>query len=138
MNRSCFIDSNLWLYVHLSDQDPDKRERLRPLLSDGSVRRVISTQVAAEVAANLVRKGRIPEPTVRMILTTMQQACDVVPVTVGTGIAASHLREAASLSYWDSLIVASALEAGCSELWSEDLQTDRVFAGRLRIINPIG
>jgi predicted nucleic acid-binding protein len=35
------------------------------------------------------------------------------------------------------LIIAAALEAGCSELWSEDLQAGRVIDGRLTIVNPL-
>ena len=50
----------------------------------------------------------------------------------GWTIAANH-----HFSYWDSLIVAFALESGCTELWSEDLQTGRVVEGRLTIVNPL-
>ena len=39
------------------------------------------------------------------------------------------------LSWYDSLIVAAAMEAGCSLLYSEDLQSGRRF-GDLRIENP--
>jgi tripartite ATP-independent transporter DctM subunit len=35
------------------------------------------------------------------------------------------------------LIVAAALESGCTELWSEDLQAGRVVEGRLTIVNPL-
>lgn len=39
-------------------------------------------------------------------------------------------------SHWDSLIVAAALEAECTTLYSEDMQHGRVIEGRLTIINP--
>ena len=51
-------------------------------------------------------------------------------------VAASELREAYSLSYWDSLIVASALEAGATVLYSEDMHHDLWINARLRVINP--
>jgi len=91
----------------------------------------------AEVACNLLKKGKQDEPTIRRVLGQMQATCDVVAVTVGTGLLASTLRERHHFSYWDSLIVAAALESGCSELWSEDLQTGRVVEGRLTIVNPV-
>lgn len=39
-------------------------------------------------------------------------------------------------SYWDSLIIASALEANCSILYTEDLQDGQIVEGKLKIINP--
>jgi predicted nucleic acid-binding protein len=39
------------------------------------------------------------------------------------------------LSFWDAMIVNSALELGCTILWSEDLQTGRLF-GALTIRSP--
>ena len=54
-----------------------------------------------------------------------------------THAAASRVRSAGGFSYWDSLIVAAALESGCTELWSEDLQAGRVVEGRLTIVNPL-
>jgi predicted nucleic acid-binding protein len=39
-------------------------------------------------------------------------------------------------SYWDSLIVASALESGCGVLYSEDLQSQQRIENQLEILNP--
>jgi predicted nucleic acid-binding protein len=39
-------------------------------------------------------------------------------------------------SYWDSLIVAAALDAGCAVLYTEDLQNGQTIDSALRIINP--
>jgi predicted nucleic acid-binding protein len=50
---------------------------------------------------------------------------------------ASRLRTQHQFSYWDSLIVAAALEAGCSVLYSEDMQDGQVIDGRLSIRNPL-
>ena len=50
---------------------------------------------------------------------------------------ASRLRETASFSFWDSLIVAAALDAGCSTLYSEDMQHGQIVDGRLMIVNPL-
>jgi predicted nucleic acid-binding protein len=40
-----------------------------------------------------------------------------------------------SLSWWDSLIVSAAIQGGCSQLLSEDLQHGREVSG-VRIHNP--
>ncbi len=137
MRTVSFIDSNLWLYAYLRDQDPGKRQSLERTMAARPCRWVISTQVVAEVGCNLLKKGHLPEADLRSILTLLQRACDCVPVTVETGLEASRLRETLAVSYWDSLIIASALESGCNELWSEDLQHGQIIDKRLRIVNPL-
>ncbi len=39
-------------------------------------------------------------------------------------------------SHYDSLIVATALQADCTVLYSEDLQHGQLIGGKLEIINP--
>ena len=39
------------------------------------------------------------------------------------------------LSFYDALIIAAALEAGCDTLFTEDMQHGRKFGG-LTIVNP--
>jgi len=39
-------------------------------------------------------------------------------------------------SYWDSLIIATALTNHCSILYSEDMQHDQLIEDKLRIVNP--
>jgi hypothetical protein len=60
-------------------------------------------------------------------------------VAVGADTIREAIRLAAryQLSHWDSLIVAAAMLAGCETLYSEDLQHNQLFEGRLRIIQSI-
>ena len=39
-------------------------------------------------------------------------------------------------SYWNSLIIASALQNNCTILYSEDMQHNQLIENKLRIINP--
>ncbi len=39
-------------------------------------------------------------------------------------------------NYWDSLIIASALQNNCSILYTEDLQDGQVIENALKIVNP--
>jgi predicted nucleic acid-binding protein len=48
---------------------------------------------------------------------------------------AMQLQQGAALSFYDSLIVAAAQQAGCKRLITEDLQHGQRFAG-LRVENP--
>jgi len=60
---------------------------------------------------------------------------DVVSVTLNTHTAAVSLARDHGLSFYDALIVASAIESGCDILYTEDLQHGRSFGG-LAIVNP--
>ena len=135
-STATFIDSNCWLYVYLPDQDPPKRDRLLHRLASCQ-RPIVSTQVLAEIGANLFKKAKASEDQQRAVLDELTSQTTVVPVTAATMYRASHVRTSGSWSYWDSLIVAAALESNCTELWSEDLQHNQIVEGRLRIVNPL-
>ena len=64
------------------------------------------------------------------------QNCEVVTSNVEQFLLASQLRQDGGFSYWDSLIVAAAIDTGCSTLYSEDMQHGRVLLGQLTIVNP--
>lgn len=133
---SIFIDTNIWLYALIGSNDPAKMMRARERLKSLETA-TISHQVIVEIANNLLRKANLTEPAVRNCLAGIYANCDVVPVGRETVFKASEMREKDTLSYWDSLIIAAALETGCTECWSEDLQTGRLFEGQLRIVNPL-
>jgi predicted nucleic acid-binding protein len=60
----------------------------------------------------------------------------VVELRTALLLKASALREQYALSFWDSLIVSSALHAEAAVLYSEDMQDGLVVENRVRIINP--
>jgi predicted nucleic acid-binding protein len=51
-------------------------------------------------------------------------------------LSASELRETWQFSFWDSLIVSSALAGGAEILYSEDMSDGLSVENRLRISNP--
>ena len=48
----------------------------------------------------------------------------------------SDIRLKYKYSYYDSLIIAAALESKCTVLYSEDMQHDQIIESTLQIINP--
>lgn len=130
----CFVDSNVWLYAVIeSAESATKSATARTLVTE---RRIVSTQVINEVCVNLLRKAQRTEEEIRRVVQAFHAQHRVVPINESTMLAASELREAYSLSYWDSLIVATALEVGATILYSEDMQHDLWIHARLRIVNP--
>ena len=69
-------------------------------------------------------------------LEGVRALCPVENLTLQTHDVGRALAERYGFSIYDSMIVASALVAGCTTLWSEDMQDGLLVEGRLRIVNP--
>ena len=130
MNARAFLDSNVLIYAVADDP---RAARAQQALENGHV---ISVQVLNEFANVARRKlgrapGEIREATVRF-----RAALDVLPITVALHDAALGICERYEFGFFDSLIVASALEADCNTLYTEDLQHGQVIEKQLRVVNP--
>ena len=62
-------------------------------------------------------------------------AAEVAPITVELIEAATHRVETSGFSFWDSLIIESALAGGARRLCTEDLQSGQMI-DQLEIVNP--
>lgn len=125
-----FFDTNVLVYAFL---DVAKRDRALEALSGGGI---ISAQVLNEFT-NVARKKyeRAWLEVEAAINVIRARFPDVVPITSDIHAAAVALARDHSFSFYDALIVAAAIEAGCDRLYSEDMQHGRVIGG-LRILNP--
>lgn len=126
-----FFDTNVLLY--LLSADPVKADRAESLLADGGT---ISVQVLNEFASVTLRKLAMPVTELREILEPVRSVCHVEPVTEDTHDRALALVERYGFSFYDALLVAAALRAGCARLYSEDLQHGQLIDRQLRILNP--
>ena len=129
-----FLDSNIWIYALADNQEASKHSIARQLIVPESV--VVSTQVVNEVCTNLIRKSEFKEDQIRSLVQAFYEGFDVVSFSLDIINSASNLRERYALSFWDSLIVSSALSSQTDILYSEDMQDDLIVAERLRIVNP--
>lgn len=130
----CFVDSNVWLYAFIDSNDAEKSAAARELLQ--VVAPVVSTQVINEVSVNLLRRAAFTEVQVRDLVRSFYEKYRVVELTEPVLFRASELRERHSISFWDGLIVATALTANVGLLYSEDMQDGLAIDGSLRIQNP--
>jgi predicted nucleic acid-binding protein len=136
MSGKVFLDSNVWLYTLLTSAQADPRSVLANALIGNCTRPVVSTQVIREVSVNLLKKSALTEDRHRLLIADWYASCEVIEEHQHQFIQASYLREKLSISYWDSLIVAAALCAGCEVLYTEDLQHGQVIEGQVRVVNP--
>lgn len=87
-----------------------------------------------------IRKLGLSFAEVREVLGAgaVRSLCDTQPLSVGHHDKATEIAERHGFSFYDSVIVASALLAGCKILYCEDLQHRQVIDGQLTVINPFG
>lgn len=130
-----FIDTNVWLYAVSQSQDPRKHVAANQLIRQ-TPRIVLSTQIVNELTINLLRKFHMSESDVRKLIRSLYRKYLVMELNRSTLLQASDLRASYSFSFWDSLVVASALAAGATTLYSEDMQNGLMVQSKLHIVNP--
>jgi predicted nucleic acid-binding protein len=127
----CFFDTNILLY--LLSGDSDQATCVEAIVSKGGI---ISVQVFNEFASVASRKLGMTYAEIRECLMTIHAVCDVRPLTVETHLLGLDMAERYGFSFYDSLIVGSALLADCSTLYSEDMQHGQEIENRMVITNP--
>jgi len=137
MPAKIFVDTNIWLYslIRRMEENDDRHQQAADFLLNLACP-VINSQVIREICSNLIKKVCMPEEQMRVLIQGWYQDCEVITSNASQHLLASRLRKSYSLSYWDSLIVAAAIDAGCATLFSEDMQHGQTIEGCLTIVNP--
>jgi predicted nucleic acid-binding protein len=130
-----FGDTNVFVYAQ-DTSDPRRRtvalELLKSLSAEGRI--LISTQVLQEFASVAVRKLGLSLPETHALLDELAKL-PVCATDVSTIKEAVTIHFAHKLSYFDSLIIASAAQNRCSFLYSEDMASGQTIRG-VTIVNP--
>ena len=133
MNDKIFFDTNviLYSYSHINDNKSIvAKELIRNYYG------VISTQVLQEMCNVLIKKFRLDEHSIFKTLTELNKNFKVEINRSQTINSALQIHFKYDFSYYDSLIIASALQNECSILYSEDLHHNQKIENTLTIINP--
>jgi predicted nucleic acid-binding protein len=127
---SVFFDTNIVVYAQ---QVGGKADQARALLEGGGK---LSVQVLNEFTAVSRRKQDTSWPEITEAVSDVLMVVDPpLALTLDLHGAARALAEDHRLSFYDALIVAAAIEAGCDTLFTEDMQNGRTIGG-LTIVNP--
>jgi len=133
MKGKVFIDTNLWVYLH---SDDPKGDIVKGIVDTHFIDIVISTQVLGEFFNVLVKKIGKRKEEAREMVVNLLRTFEITEIKKTSVLKATEVSIKYKYSYWDSLIVASALEANCSILYTEDMQNGQVIENRLKIVNP--
>lgn len=131
MPGKSFIDTNIVIYA--LGPASTKAPLAAPLFVGTPY---ISTQVLSETANVASKRLALSVSEIRKLIISLEAMCRVEIISLTTIHTALDIRERYGFSWYDSLIVATALEAGCDTLYSEDMQNSQEIEGRLRIVNP--
>lgn len=138
MSAEVFIDTNIFIY-HLDASDARKHALAERIVRDALLRRnaCISFQVVQECLNTALRKARValrPDAARAYLDAVLSPLLRVQP-SAALYHRAVDIQERWRFSFYDSLIVAAALSAGCSRLLSEDLQDGQRIES-LTVSNP--
>jgi predicted nucleic acid-binding protein len=130
-----FIDTNVLIYAEASDVPVKQKVALtllKKLYEDSAG--VLSTQILQEYCNVALKKLKLSPQHVRAQLDLYEQfeVIQVTPAIIRYGI---DLHQTRLVGFYDAIVLATALTAGCSQLLSEDMNTGEVVHG-IRIVNP--
>jgi predicted nucleic acid-binding protein len=138
MSDKYFLDTNIFVYS-LDPVDPRKARMAEGLITQGvgSKLGVISYQVVQEFINVSLRQFKATMTVAELELYFFKVLLPMMTIPSSSGLFLETLRlqKAHQLSWYDSLIVAAAIQGGCEILYSEDLQHGRRF-GDLVVQNP--
>jgi len=131
MPDKVFIDTNIVVYS--LGENSLKAHQAAPLFVGLPT---ISTQVVSETANVAAKRLGLKAVELRKLITVLESMCKVEIVSLSTIHKALDVHDRYRFSWYDSLIIASALESGCKILYTEDMQHGQIIEGALMIQNP--
>ena len=133
MNDKIFLDRNFLIYAY-SKNEIEKQTASRNLITNFNS--IISTQVLQEFTNIITRKFQFSFDDAQKAIIECCQNNKVFTNTDTTILKGCQLAARYKFSFFDSLIIASAIESDCTLLYSEDLQNGQVIDESLTIVNP--
>ena len=131
MPGRAFLDTNVLVYAFGTDDG--RKSIAEQLLIKGGV---IGVQTLNEFVNAATGKLRAPWPTVLIWLEAIQRLCaEPVPLTIAVHRQGIRIAELYGYQFYDSLMLAAALEGSCTVFYSEDMQ-DGQDVGGMTIRNP--
>ncbi len=134
MPDKVFIDSNILIYAYSVDE-PKKQKIVNTILNEHEVI-IISTQTINEFV-NVTTKKKMLD-TIQVSAVVNELFLQFLVVTIDQTIIqkALLLADKYRYSYFDCLMLASALIGNCSIIYSEDMHHLHMVENTLEIINP--
>jgi predicted nucleic acid-binding protein len=132
-----FFDTNILVYLFDADAEEKKEQASVLFEKEASAgRALLSTQVLQEFYVVVTRKLLVPlEPEIAEGVVRKLSLLPVIGIDSEKVLSAIGRSQRLQLSFWDALIIETALAGGAIRLFTEDLQHGQIIDG-LQIENP--
>lgn len=131
-NNKVFVDTNILIYAY-SDTELEKKERVLSILKNEDIS--MSTQVINEFIWVMNRKFNVNMNSLKFIINNIFEIYNVTLVTKQSIEKAIGISEKFKYSYWDSLMLSTAIGSKCSIFYTEDLQHEQIIENHLKVVN---
>ncbi|MBA4417873.1 MAG: PIN domain nuclease [Syntrophus sp. (in: bacteria)] len=139
MKGNVFLDTNIIVYL-FDKTDAIKHASAKLFIQECLKKHNghISTQVVNEFVVVISEKIKNPIPfeEINKRITSLSNMLIISPLVFLTCKKSIEIKQRYKYSYWDSLIISSALLNECSILYTEDMHGGQVIDGKLKIVNP--
>ena len=134
MKDRVFLDTNILIYLY-SESESEKRKIAYKILNNSYC--VTSLQAFNEASNVWYKKFGWDGIKIKNHLDNIELVCnEVLFIGRSTINTALSLKDIYGYSYYDCLMLASALESNCSKIITEDINKGQIIENRLNIINP--
>ena len=135
MKKKILIDTNLWIYLY--SKDPiQKYLPVRELVNQKFDLIIVTTQILGEIFNVLTRKKIVEFEEAKKIISEITSTFSIIATDTPQVLQALEIYSRYKYSYWDSLIIATALLNDCEFIYSEDMQHQQTIENKITIINP--
>ncbi|MCB0211976.1 MAG: PIN domain-containing protein [Anaerolineae bacterium] len=136
MSDRILLDTNLWVYLFTSSEN-EKQQKIQTLIDDNFQSVVVSSQILGELFNVFTKKNLKSTEAAKEVILEIVATFPVVEVDTLKVLQAININTKYGYSYWDSLILATALVNNCATVYSEDMHHDQLIEDTLRITNPL-
>lgn len=126
------LDTNVLIYA-FGKKDDTRKQIAKEIITKCNI---ISLQVVNEMVYVLLKKFKFQQSEANTVIHFIKQRFIISDLNIATLDQTLKIAAQYGFSFWDSMIVASALNNHCSVLYSEDFQHNQIIEGKLQIINP--
>ncbi len=132
MSDKITLDSNILIYA-FAQNDDFRKNIAKDIIAKCNI---ISIQAINETSYVLLKKYNFPKEQLEQVILFLKEQFVISSLTTNTLDQTIVLCKKYNFSFWDSMMIAAALDNHCSVIYTEDLNHDQLIEKRLRIVNP--
>lgn len=134
-NDLILLDTNIWVYFY-SKTEQIKYNLTHQLIDKHFDQIIITVQILGELYHVLTRKKIFSKKEAQTIIIELSNNFNITEIDFSKVLKAINISLKYGYTYWDSLIMSTAMQKNCVFIYSEDMQHNQTIENQLKIINP--